>query len=153
MTWLVWPVPLAQVLSRPQLIFPSKTWFFEIYLNFQGQKSLKNQYLPNFESKSYQINSIKFLLIKMFPRTLKALPIPQKFPATIWFNFQWGNHSIFKNFCTASANAMKPSWCNPPPRELSKETKNAIWSIPIQWISQKYKTKQTTYLPRCLVKL
>jgi hypothetical protein len=25
---LVWPVPLAQVLPRPQLIFPSKTWFF-----------------------------------------------------------------------------------------------------------------------------
>jgi hypothetical protein len=24
--------------------FPSKTWFFEIYLNFQEQKSLKNQY-------------------------------------------------------------------------------------------------------------
>jgi hypothetical protein len=42
---LVWPVQLAQVLSRPQLIFPSKTWFFEIYLNFQWQKSLKIQYL------------------------------------------------------------------------------------------------------------
>ncbi len=32
---IVWPVPLAQLLPRPQLIFPSKTWFFEIYLNFQ----------------------------------------------------------------------------------------------------------------------
>jgi hypothetical protein len=32
---LVWPVSLAQVLSLPQLIFPSKTWFFGIYLNFQ----------------------------------------------------------------------------------------------------------------------
>ncbi len=31
---------LAQVLPRPQLIFPSKTWFFGIYLNFQQQKSL-----------------------------------------------------------------------------------------------------------------
>jgi hypothetical protein len=29
-------------LPCPQLIFPSKTWFFGIYLNFQGQKSLKN---------------------------------------------------------------------------------------------------------------
>jgi hypothetical protein len=27
---LVWHVPLAQVLPRPQLIFPSKTWFFGI---------------------------------------------------------------------------------------------------------------------------
>jgi hypothetical protein len=32
---LVWPVPLAQVLPCPQLIFPFKTWFFGIYLNFQ----------------------------------------------------------------------------------------------------------------------
>ncbi len=54
----MWPVPLAQVLSRPRLIFPSKTWFFGIYLNFQWQKSLKNQYLPHSESKSYQTNSI-----------------------------------------------------------------------------------------------
>ncbi len=46
---LVWPVPLAQVLPHPQLIFPSKTWFFGIYLNFQWQKSLKNQYLPHSE--------------------------------------------------------------------------------------------------------
>jgi hypothetical protein len=29
-------VPLAQVLPRPQLIFLSKTWFVEIYLNFQA---------------------------------------------------------------------------------------------------------------------
>ncbi len=55
----VWPVPLAQELPRPQLIFPSKTWFFGIYLNFQWQKSLQNQYLPHSESKPYQINSIK----------------------------------------------------------------------------------------------
>ncbi len=56
---LVWLVLLAQVLLHPQLIFPSKTWFFEIYLNFQWHKSLKNQYLPHSKSKSYQINSIK----------------------------------------------------------------------------------------------
>jgi hypothetical protein len=29
-----------QALRCPQLIFPSKTWFFGIYLNFQLQKSL-----------------------------------------------------------------------------------------------------------------
>jgi hypothetical protein len=32
---LVWPMPLAQVLPCFQLIFPFKTWFFGIYLNFQ----------------------------------------------------------------------------------------------------------------------
>ncbi len=37
---LVWP--LAQVLPPPQLIFPSKTWFFGIYLSFQWQKALLN---------------------------------------------------------------------------------------------------------------
>jgi len=32
--------------------------FFGIYVNFQWQKSLKNQYLPHSESKkSYQMNS------------------------------------------------------------------------------------------------
>ncbi len=51
--------PLTQVLPGPQLIFPSKTWFFGIYLNFQWQKPLQNQYLPHSESKSYQINCIE----------------------------------------------------------------------------------------------
>jgi hypothetical protein len=46
------------VVPSSQLLFPYKTWFFEIYLNFQLQKSLKNHYLTHFESKSYQINSI-----------------------------------------------------------------------------------------------
>ncbi len=31
---LMWPVSLAQVVPCPQLIFPSKTWFFWIFLNF-----------------------------------------------------------------------------------------------------------------------
>ncbi len=56
---MVTSVACAQVLSCPQLIFPSKTWFFGIYLNFQWQKSLQNQYLSHSESKSYQINSVK----------------------------------------------------------------------------------------------
>ncbi len=50
---------VAQVLPHFQLIFPSKIWFFGIYLNFHWQKSLKNQYLSHSKSKSYQINCIK----------------------------------------------------------------------------------------------
>jgi len=50
---------LVQVLPHPQLIFPSKIWFFGIYLNFQWQESLLNQYPSHSGSKSYQINSIK----------------------------------------------------------------------------------------------
>ncbi len=44
---------------RSPLIFPSKTWFFAIYLNFQWQKSLKIQYLPHPKSKSEERNFIK----------------------------------------------------------------------------------------------
>jgi hypothetical protein len=80
---LVWPVLLAQVLPRPQLIFPSKTWFFGIYLKFQWQKSLGNQYLLHSESKSYQINSIKSCSSRSFQQYQKHIPIPPKFSATI----------------------------------------------------------------------
>jgi len=58
-----------QVLPRSQLIFPSKTWFLRIYLHFQWQKLLKNQYFSHSESKSYQINSFE---IKIFPTKPKA---------------------------------------------------------------------------------
>jgi hypothetical protein len=76
----VWPVLLAQVLPRPQLIFRSKTWFFGIYLNSQQQKSLQTQYL---ESKSYQINSIKSCSSRSFQQHQRRIPIPPKFSATI----------------------------------------------------------------------
>ncbi len=85
----MWPVPLAQVLPRPQLIFASKTWFFGIYLNFQWQKSLKNQDLPHFESKSYQINSLKSCSSRSFQQHQRHIPTPPKFSAMISFHFQW----------------------------------------------------------------
>ncbi len=72
-----------QVLSRPQLIFPSKTWFFGIYLNFQWQKSIENQYLPHSESKSYQMNSVKSCSSTSFQQHQRHIPIPPKFSATI----------------------------------------------------------------------
>jgi hypothetical protein len=129
----VWPVPLAQVLSRPQLIFPSKSWLFGIYFNFH--KSLKNQYLPHSESKSYQINSIKFCSSRSFQQHQRHIPILPKISATIKFNFQWKIYLIFKNFCTASPNAMEPKPMHPPRWELSKDTKNTIWSIQVWWTS------------------
>jgi hypothetical protein len=78
---LNWMVRL-QVLPHSQLIFPSKTWFFGIYLNFQWQKSFKNQYFPHSESKSYQINSVKSCPSRSFQQHQRHLPIPQKFSAT-----------------------------------------------------------------------
>ncbi len=82
-------MPLAQVLPRPQLIFPSKTWFFGIYLNFQQQKSLKNQYLPHSESKSYKINSIKSCSSRSFQQHQK------KADSKFLQNFQLGLKLIF----------------------------------------------------------
>ncbi len=72
-------VSLAQVLPRPQLIFRSKTWFFGIYLNFQRQKSLKNQYLPHSESKSYQVNSTKSCSSRSLQEHQRHIPLPPKF--------------------------------------------------------------------------
>jgi hypothetical protein len=63
----------------PQLIFPSKTWFFGIYLNFQWQKSLKNQYLPHSESKSNQISSIKSAHQALFNNTKGTFQCLQNF--------------------------------------------------------------------------
>jgi hypothetical protein len=71
------------VLPHPQVIFPSKAWFFGIYLNFQQQKSFRNQYLPHSESKSYQINSIKSCSSRSFQQHQRHIPIPLKFSATI----------------------------------------------------------------------
>jgi hypothetical protein len=41
---------------------------------------------------------------------------------------------------------MEPSRCTSPPRELSRKTRNTIWSILVWWISLIH-TKQTKYLP------
>jgi hypothetical protein len=74
---------MAQVLLCPQLIIPSKTWFVGIYLNFQWQKLLKNQYMPHCESKSYQVNSIKSCSSKSFQQHQGHIPIPLKISAMI----------------------------------------------------------------------
>ncbi len=79
----MWPVLLAQVLPRPQLKFPFKTWFFGIYLNFQWQKLFKNQYLPHFESKYYLINSIKSCSSRSFQQQQRHIPISPRFSASI----------------------------------------------------------------------
>ncbi len=79
---LNWMVSL-QMLPSSQLIFPSKTWFFGIYLNFQQQKSLKNQCHPQSQSKSYQINSIKSCSSRSFQQHQRHIPIPPKFSGMI----------------------------------------------------------------------
>jgi hypothetical protein len=79
---LNWMVSL-QMLPHSQLIFPSKTWLFEKKLNFQWQKSLKNQYIPHSKSKSYQINSIKSCSSRSFQQHQRRILILPKFPTMI----------------------------------------------------------------------
>jgi hypothetical protein len=119
-------------------------------LNFQRHKSFLNQYNPHFKSKSYQINFIKSCSSRSFQQHQRHAPIPPKFSARIYLNFQWKNHSIFKNFCIASPNTMEQSRCTPPPWELSKETKNVICSILVWWISsvQTKQNKHATFFHR-----
>jgi hypothetical protein len=120
--------------TTSQLIFSSKTWFFGIYLNFQSKKSVKSQDFPHFGSKSYQINSTKSCSSRS-NNTKDTFQFLRNFQ--LWFNFIFSvkNQSIFKNFCATSPKVMEPSPCTPPCQELSKDTKNTIWSILVWWIS------------------
>jgi len=107
--------------------------FWKLF-EFSVQKSVKNQDLPHSGSKSYQINSIKSCSSRS-NNTKDTFQFLWNFQ--LWFNFIFSeeNHPIFKNFCTTSPNVMEPSPCTPPCQELSKDTKNTIWSILVWWIS------------------
>ncbi len=138
---LVWPVPLAQVLPGPQLILGENLrgigmWLWCCWKDLDEQDLMK-----------IQINSLNLAHWDLSNNTKATFQFLLRFSPTIlfYFIFQWRNHSIFKNFCTASPNPMKPSRCTLPHRELSKETKNMIWSIPVQWIS--WVQNKTNYLP------
>ncbi len=98
-------------------------------MNFRQQKSLKNQYLPHSVSKSYQINPAHQGLSNNTKGTY--IPILPKFSTTIWVKKSFNIQELLHH----RPNTMKPSRCTPPPPELSKDTKNRIWSIPVEWIS------------------
>jgi hypothetical protein len=122
------------VLPCPQLIFPSKTWFFGIYLNFQQQKSLKNQYLPHSESKSYQINSIKSCSSRSFQQHQRHTPIPLKN-----FSYDLIYFSVKMLWNPAHAPVLVESFPKIP----------RTWSKASQFGgSHNYKTKKTTFLHR-----
>jgi hypothetical protein len=128
------PVPLAQVLPHPQLIFPSKTRFFGIYFNFQWQKSLLNHYCPQSESKSYQINPLNPTHKDLSNNTKGTFQFFGNFQ--LWFNLIF-SEKIIQYSTTSTLQAQTPwnqAHCTPPPQELSKENKNAIWKILVWWI-------------------
>jgi len=143
----MWLVPLAQALPRPQLIFPSKTWFFQIYLNFQWQKSLQNQYLTHFESKSYQINSIKSSHQNIFKNIKGTFQFLQNFQ--LLYNF----FSMKKSFDIQEllhrkskrheTKPMHPSSLRAFQRDQEHNLKRPGW---VDFIHTN-KTTQTNYLP------
>ncbi len=123
-------------LPRHQLIFPSKTWFFGIYLNFQWQKSLKNQHLPRSKSKSYQI--------KIFPTTPKKhIPIPRIFQ--LWFHFTLTFSEEIIQYSKTFALEVQTAWnqANAPLLLESFPKRPITWSE-ASWLggSHKYKTNK-----------
>jgi len=121
---------------------------FEIYSNFQQQKSLLNQYLPHFESKSYQINSIKSCPHQDLSNNTKG---------TFQFlrNFQLQLNLIFSEeiiqYSRTFAPQVQTSWkqAHAPlvVESLPKtpRTQSEAYSF---GGSHNYKTKQTTFLHR-----
>jgi len=94
--------------------FQNLVFFGEFIWIFSKQKSLKNQYLPHFESQilpnKFPLNPVHRDLSNDNNNTKGTLQFFWKSSATTYTsNFQSRNHSIFKNFCPASPNSMKPS--------------------------------------------
>jgi hypothetical protein len=137
-----WPIQLWKLLQN--LVF------FWIFLYFQWQKSLKKSMsLIYSESKSYQINSIKSCSSRSFQQHQKHIPIPLKILAMILI-FSEEIIQYSRTFVPQVQTSWNQSWGTRPRWELSKDTKNVIWSIPVQWISwvQTKQNKQTTFLHR-----
>jgi hypothetical protein len=98
------------VLLCPQLIFPSKTSFFGIYLEFSALEiTLKINISHVSESKSYQINSIKSYSSRSFHQHQRHIPIPPKKKKKLKFNLIFREEIIqySRTFCTASPNVME----------------------------------------------
>jgi hypothetical protein len=141
------------VLPCPQLIFPSKTWFFfGIYLNFQLQKSLKKSISPTFWIQILLNKFHKSCSSRSSQQHQRHIPIPPKFAATIlihfWVKKSFNIQELFH--CKSKHHGTKPMHSSslrafqrhqehdpittkqnktnylPPHRDLSKDTKNMI---------------------------
>ncbi len=81
------PLPLAQVLARTQLIFPSQNLvFWNLFWIFSGKIHLKISISHILNPNLYQINFIKILLIKIFPTTPKAHNTNSSENSQLWIN-------------------------------------------------------------------
>jgi hypothetical protein len=134
------------VLPPPQLIFPSKTWFFGIYLSFQWQKALLNQYLPHSESKTYHINSTKSCSSRSFQQHQTHIPIPPKKLDKIYLVFSEEIIQYSRTFApqvqTSWNQADAPLLLKSFPKRPRTQSEASQFSA-----FHKYKTKQTNNLP------
>jgi hypothetical protein len=117
---------------RAQLNFPSKPNFGSLF-EFPATKSTQKRYLPHLSSENCEINSIKSELPRAFHK--EHPPISMQFSVLILFNFHWKNSSIINSFHTVAPNSCKSSQCTPTHWELSKDVKNATWSVVVWNIS------------------
>jgi hypothetical protein len=131
---LVWPVPLAQVLPRSKMIFSSKTWFFlELIWIFSGRNHFKKsifatfwiQILPN-------KNSIKILLIKIFPTTPKVHSNSSK-KIQLWFILIFNEEII--QYSRTFALQLQASWnqANAPLLLESFPLRISLLERPLLW--------------------
>ncbi len=79
-------------------------WFFlsnpifAIFLNFQQQNTLKNQYISPLSSENCEVKPYWIWLIEDFPTTPRTPQIPMQFSVSILFSFHWENGSIISSF-------------------------------------------------------
>jgi hypothetical protein len=126
--------------------FLPKPCFLEFIWIFSGRNHLKDQYLPHFESKSYQINSIESCSSRSFQQHQRHFPVPQNFQ--LWFNLIFSEEII--QYSITFAQQVQTSWNQAHAPLLLK----SFPKTPGTWFeaspspgSHKYKTKQTNNLP------
>jgi hypothetical protein len=130
-------------------------WFFlpnPIFLNFQKQNPLKNQYLPHLSSENCEISSIKSDLLRAFQQHQEHAQIPIQMLVLILCNFHWENHSTINSFHTVAPNSLQTKSLVHPYSSRAfwryqEHGHEAIWSGLGDPIAPKQnKTKQTTLL-------
>jgi hypothetical protein len=125
--------------------FSFQNLVFWIYLNFQHQKSLKNQHLSHSESKTYQINSIKSTYHDLSNNTKGIFQFLLHFQ--LQFNLIFSEEIIQCSRTFALQVQMSGNQAHAPllVKSFPKDTENMIWSIPVWCIS--YLQNKTNYLP------
>jgi hypothetical protein len=139
----VWPVPLAQVLPRPQLIFPSKPGFLEFISIFSGRSHFKTwiQILPN---KFHYI-----LLINIFPTTPKAHSNSCQIFSydLIWFLVKKSFNIQELLHCKSKRHGTKPMHPPSSSRAFQRDQERNVKHPGSVDLISTNKTKQTNYLP------